>query len=320
MHLPPLDGPEKGDTMRGIPLAEDGRPQPEGSAVFLSPSPLSSCTWLLVLAVWPSSAAAQDPPSEESIQYFQQNCASCHTIGGGRLTGPDLKNVSERADREWLVEFILDPKGVIDSGDPYGQKILSEARGVYMNPVPGMTRERAGKLLDLIATESALETSRFAGLQLSDRPLTRADVERGRALFVGDASFESGAPACLACHDVSGLSALGGGRLGPDLTSAYARLEGRKALGAWLSAPPATVMQPLYQADPLDSEEILALVAYLKESAESGEPESQGTGLGFVLSGIGLAAVLMGSFDVLWRSRFRGVRRSLVARAKIAQS
>lgn len=264
--------------------------------------------------------AAQDPPSEESIQYFRLNCTSCHTIGGGRLTGPDLKDVTQRAERDWLVEFILDPKGVIDSGDPYGQQILGEARGVYMNPVPGMTRELAGKLLDLVEAESALETSRFAGLQLSDRPLTEADVDRGLALFVGAQPFESGAPACLSCHDVSGLSAMGGGRLGPDLTSAYARLEGRKALGAWLSAPPATVMQPLYQSEPLDSEEILALVAYLKDSAESGEAEAQSSVLGFVLSGIGLAALLMGIFDVLWRTRFRGVRRSLVARAKIAQS
>jgi mono/diheme cytochrome c family protein len=264
--------------------------------------------------------AAQDPPSEESIRFFQQNCASCHTIGGGRLVGPDLKDVDQRAERDWLVDFILDPKGVIDSGDPYGQQILGEARGVYMTPVPGMTRELASKLLDLVAAESLLEESRFAGLALSDRPLTEADVERGRELFTGAESIASGAPACSSCHDVSGLSALGGGRLGPDLTSAYARLEGRKALGAWLSSPPSAIMQPLFQAEPLDSEEILALVAFLKDAAEGGAAEAESSALGFVLSGIGLAAVLMGIFDVLWRNRFRGVRRTLVARAKIASA
>ena len=62
---------------------------------------------LLVLGA--SAVHAQDPPSEETIAFYRQNCASCHTIGGGRLTGPDLKDVTERATEEWLVDFILDP-------------------------------------------------------------------------------------------------------------------------------------------------------------------------------------------------------------------
>lgn len=273
---------------------------------------LHSLLPLLALAL-PATAAAQDPPSEESINFFKVNCASCHTIGGGRLTGPDLKDLSSRNEREWFVEFLLDPKGKLDSGDPYGQKILSEARGVPMPPVPGMTRELATKLLDLIDTESAAETSRFAGVQLSDRPLTDADIRRGEDLFMGAEALESGAPACISCHSVNGLSGLGGGHLGPDLTSAYSRLEGRKALGAWLSSPPSIVMQPLYTDAPLDSEEVLALVAYLKDTAGRGELEAESTSLEFVLAGIGLAAFLMVLCDVLWRKRHRSVRRTLLA-------
>jgi len=33
---------------------------------------------------------------EDSPEYFRKNCMNCHTIGGGRLTGPDLKNVSQQ--------------------------------------------------------------------------------------------------------------------------------------------------------------------------------------------------------------------------------
>ena len=269
---------------------------------------------LLLVSGMPFSASAQEPASEETIRFFQQNCASCHTIGGGRLTGPDLKNVLERREREWLVGFIQDPKGVIDSGDPYGQKLLSEARGVYMTPVPGMTKERAGKLLDLIAIESALEKSRFAGLQLSDRPLTARDVEIGRELFLGTRDLAAGGPACVSCHSAPDLGGFGGGRLGPDLTAAYGRLEGRKALGAWLASPPSAVMQPLFMDRPLEAEEILALVAFLKRGAETGAAETEPQSVGFVLSGIGLAAALMVVFDVFWRNRFRAVRRPLVAR------
>jgi mono/diheme cytochrome c family protein len=269
----------------------------------------------LFISLFAGAAAAQDPPSEETVRFFRQNCASCHTVGGGRLTGPDLKDVSERAERDWLMRFIVDPRGVIDSGDLYAQKILSEARGVYMTPVPGMDAELAGKLLDLIDVESTLEKSRFAGIQLSERPLTERDVELGRALFLGERELTAGGPACISCHSAPDLGGFGGGRLGPDLTAVYGRLEGRKALGAWLASPPSLVMQPLYMDHPLESEEILSLVAFLKEGAETGQAETEPNVFAFVLSGIGVAAALMVLFDVAWRSRFRSVRRTLVARS-----
>jgi len=75
-----------------------------------------------------SSAVAQDAPSEETIEFFATNCMSCHTIGGGRLNGPDLKDVTTRQEKDWLVEFILEPQKVIDSGDPYAAALLRDAR------------------------------------------------------------------------------------------------------------------------------------------------------------------------------------------------
>jgi DNA-binding IscR family transcriptional regulator len=87
-------------------------------------------------------AAQGAPPSEETIEFFRQNCSSCHTIGGGRLAGPDLKDASKRRPRPWLREFIRDPKAVIDRGDPYAQKIFQAAGRVYMQQVPGITKRR----------------------------------------------------------------------------------------------------------------------------------------------------------------------------------
>jgi mono/diheme cytochrome c family protein len=45
------------------------------------------------------TAAATGSP-QEAADFFRQNCISCHTVGGGRLTGPDLKNVTQRKERE----------------------------------------------------------------------------------------------------------------------------------------------------------------------------------------------------------------------------
>ena len=153
--------------------------------------------------------------------------------------GPDLKGVEERQNREWLLGFIMDPKGVLASGDAYALKIKDEAGGVIMPPVVGMTRARAEAILDLIATESSLEESQFAGLDIGDEPFSEADIERGRQIFRGEQRLANGGPPCLSCHTVEGLGGLGGGRLGPDLTKVYERLQGRRIWlpGSWLRRP-----------------------------------------------------------------------------------
>ena len=74
----------------------------------------------VVGTLWPSATVE----AQETADYFRQNCASCHTIGGGRLTGPDLKNVWERQDEEWLRSFILNPQAKLDSGDAYALQLL----------------------------------------------------------------------------------------------------------------------------------------------------------------------------------------------------
>ncbi len=266
----------------------------------------------VMLAGLPAVSAHAQDISEETVGFFRTNCTSCHTIGGGRLAGPDLKGVLERRDAGWLATFIIDPKKVIDGGDAYAQELLREAKGVYMPTLPTMTRDRADKLVALIAFESEQEKSRFAGTQLSDRPLTQADIDRGRALFEGTEPIASGAPACIGCHNVEGIGGFGGGRLGLDLTDVYSRLEGRKALGAWLAAPPSLTMQPIFTEQPLDGEEVLALIAYLKESAESGRPAPGRGPLSFLFAGIGGVVVVLVGFDFIWRRRFRAVRRPLV--------
>lgn len=41
---------------------------------------------------------------------FQGKCAGCHTIGGGKLVGPDLKGVTTTRDHEWFERFISAPR------------------------------------------------------------------------------------------------------------------------------------------------------------------------------------------------------------------
>lgn len=252
-------------------------------------------------------------PAQQASDFFQQNCTSCHTIGGGRLTGPDLKDVSKQKDRVWLEHFIQGPKAVIDAGDPFAVQLQQDARGVVMPTVPGMTPQMAKALIELIEAESGLLKSRFAGVSISDRPFTAADFQMGMALFTGDRKLSQGGPACVSCHTLGTMGGLGGGRLGPDLTRVYERLGGRKAAGAWLSAPGTTTMQSVFRQHPLQSEEILPLLSIFEDASRRSQPADTGSEINFFLTGFlgtGLSLLLMGW---VWQSRLRSVRRSMVA-------
>ena len=264
---------------------------------------------LALFACFLLSSAGQ---AQEAANTFRQSCMSCHTIGGGKLVGPDLKGVEERKDREWLLGFIVNPGSVLASGDAYALKLKDEAGGVVMPVVVGMTRERAEAILDLIVAESGLEESQFAGLDIGDEPFTEVDIDRGRRIFRGDMRLANGGPACLSCHTVEGLGGLGGGRLGPDLTKVYERLQGRKALASWLLAPATQTMQPVYAKASLTNDEIVPLVAYLENEAQIGTADSTTAQVTFLI--LGLAGAVLGfvAADSAWRGRLRSVRRPLV--------
>jgi mono/diheme cytochrome c family protein len=250
---------------------------------------------------------AQDTPD-----YYRANCMNCHTIGGGRLTGPDLKDVGKRKDAEWLISFMQNPKAVVDSGDAYAAKITEASRGVVMPTPPGMTRYRAEQILKLIEAESQLEKSKFQGIKISNKPFTDADRAAGHDIFTGARKLKKGGAACNACHSMHDLSALGGGHLGPDLTKVYERLKGRKSLSAWLMAPATETMQPIFKNRPLQAEEIHVLAAYFEDAARHSEADASVDRMAFLLLGLGLATATIFLFDSIWKKRFHSVRRPLV--------
>ncbi len=268
----------------------------------------------LVFSLCALLVAASGAWAQETEDFFRQNCISCHTIGGGRLTGPDLKNVKDRRERDWLVRFLRNPRAMIDSGDPYAQQLLSEARQTVMPTIVGMTEDRAENLLDLIEEESALEESQFKGLQISDRPFTEQDVEKGRALFTGVTPLANGGTPCFSCHTIPGLGGLGGGRLAPDLTGAYERLGGRRNMGAWLYAPATTTMAPLFRDNALEDEEILVLLAVFENAALEPDEDESADLLSFLLLALGGTALALALCDRAWKRRSLRVRAPMVER------
>lgn len=263
---------------------------------------------ILTVFLMQGLAFSQSDPEE----YFEKNCFSCHTIGGGRLTGPDLKDVEQRKDSAWLEKFILNPQAVINSGDAYASKLLKDARGVVMPKVANLNASMTRALLKFIKEESGKEKSRFAGSTLADRPLTEEDLQIGATLFMGTTRLKNRGPSCISCHEIAGEGFLGGGLLGPDLTEAYGRLGGKTAIAAWLSNPSSETMSPIYKKHPIDEDEVLPLVAFLKNKAEGKEIVSDAHDFNFMIFGfIGLAICLV-LFDLAWGNRLRAVRKPMV--------
>ncbi len=86
---------------------------------------------ILFLAVFFSlSVSVFAQPDGEQI--YKQNCTACHTIGGGRLVGPDLEGISEKRDAEWLKQWINSSSELIASGDADAIAIFEEYNKVPM--------------------------------------------------------------------------------------------------------------------------------------------------------------------------------------------
>ena len=265
---------------------------------------------LTILVFFISSNPVQVIGQSASESFYQKNCIACHTIGGGKLIGPDLKNVLDRVDRPWLVKWILDPQAILATGDEYAQKILSESNNIPMIKSPGITEALANGILDYIQIQSDLNAS--SQTVQPELTFNVEDEKNGELYFTGQMHLENGGPACISCHTINSLRGLGGGRLGVDLTRVFSRLGGARALNAWLKSPPGATMIPIFSKKPLTEQENIALVAFLK--AEDSKKSTvtfaaMGTFIFYGLFGSVIILILMG---ILGENRFRAVRKPMI--------
>ena len=72
------------------------------------------------------------PQNDDGEQIFKTNCISCHTIGGGRLIGPDLEGITKKRKADWLKKWINSSSDFIASGDADAIAIFEEYNKVAM--------------------------------------------------------------------------------------------------------------------------------------------------------------------------------------------
>ncbi len=93
--------------------------------------------------------AASEQLSGEKL-FTEKGCIACHTIGNGKLAGPDLLGVTERREIEWLKKWLKSPDTMVMT-DPIAKEMLKE----YFVPMPnqGLNDEEIELLIDYFKTK-----------------------------------------------------------------------------------------------------------------------------------------------------------------------
>jgi protein SCO1/2 len=85
--------------------------------------------------------------------WMSRGCAACHSIGKGRMAGPDVAGVTDRREIAWLQKWLTNTTEMLAS-DPVAQELLKEAKGVKM-PDLKLKPEEADALIHFMAAETA---------------------------------------------------------------------------------------------------------------------------------------------------------------------
>ncbi len=107
---------------------------------------------LLLLSALFAHGAEAPSQFQKDAALFQAKCAKCHTVGRGDRVGPDLKGVSERRDKTWIIGFITQTESYLNT-DTEATKLLARFNGVRMENT-NLNEAQAQGVLNYINTAS----------------------------------------------------------------------------------------------------------------------------------------------------------------------
>lgn len=254
--------------------------------------------------------------AQEGEQLFKTNCAACHTIGKGRLVGPDLLNVTEKRSEQWLISFIKSSTSKIKSGDADANAIFKEYNSILM---PDMNYSEA-QIINILGyiklggagtagQENNVITDILSGTTVSN-------VNAGTKLFSGNKLLTNGGPACTSCHKVRDERIFSSGTLAKDLSQSF-ELIGSAGISGIIRNPPFPVMAATYKNHPLTGEEIVNLTAYLASvSQERIYQRSNDFSIAFVFFGIIVFTLILMTMVILYFNRKRlAVNHEILSRS-----
>jgi mono/diheme cytochrome c family protein len=237
-------------------------------------------------------------------KLFSQQCAACHTIGGGKLIGPDLGNVQKRRTEAWIIKFVQSSQTVIKSGDPAAVALFNQYNKIIM-PDHSLSANQIKSIIDYIITNSpdTNNPSKKTPAQIFNvTSVTEVDIEKGKNLFEGLTKLTNGGPSCISCHNINNQAMFNGGLLAKDLTTEYSRL-GAAGIDGILRNPPFPAMIDGFGKAPLTDQEIKELLSFLYSTDKRGDVQLSPLQTQFdlligIIVGINIAFVIL---FLLWQ-------------------
>ena len=265
-----------------LPFLAQGQEAPAPTETPAEPSAPTEAA-----APLPESPVAEEPEDAVAVTYMLK-CMGCHTIGGGALSGPDLK-ASSGYPRHTVVDAIVRMEKNVGPMPPEEVQALTDF------------------LLDPSAAER-LKTQQQKAAMKEAASLEPASVDKGQALFFGRTAFQAGGIGCAACHQAGGR----GGNLAASLEDSFTRL-GEQSLLATTQNPGFPVMRAIYANHPVSKQEAVHIAKYLEEVSKApADPANVPLHLAG-LTGTVLVMVLLGRAT---HKRAAGTRARMVAEAQ----
>ncbi len=264
--------------------------------------------------------------AQDGEQLFQQ-CKACHTIGQGKLLGPDLLDVSKNRDAVWLKNFIKSSQTLVKIGDADAVALFEEYNKLPMLDynLPDADIDAIIKYIDSFstsdsgdgATSSAADS--LAAVKNAEY-LASIDTDeneaKGKALFQGNRKFTNGGASCISCHHVNYPEAIQGGLLAMDLTNTFSRIGGLAGIKGIIDFPPYPAMKDAYQHAALTEEESVQLQVFLMH-ADKNDYVSETSISDLIKQGIFGMVILLAVISLVWfKRKKRSVNYEIIKRQR----
>lgn len=151
----------------------------------------------LVVAGWligslPASA------QESGKEIFQKACAACHSIGAGKLVGPDLAGVNDKRPEDWLLKFIKSSQSLVKAGDQTATALFEQFNKIGM-PDQALSDEQIKKVLAHVketggSPAAGKETAAPPAQAAMEPAATPDEIRLGGGTFRGQGSFRQPGP------------------------------------------------------------------------------------------------------------------------------
>jgi len=264
--------------------------------------------------------------AQDGEQLFQQ-CKACHSIGQGKLLGPDLLDMSKRRDANWLKNFIKSSQTMIKIGDADAVALFEEYNKLPMLDynLPDADINAIIKYVDSFSTSDSEDggatsaRDSLAAVEAAEYLAsidTEENVTKGKALFQGERSFKNGGASCISCHHVNAEDMVQGGLIAADLTKSFTRNGGLAGIKGILEFPPYPAMKDAYQHAALTEDESVKLQVFLMHADEE-DLVAENSLLDMMKQGVIGVVVLLLVISLVWfKRKKRSVNYEIIKRQR----